>query len=75
MLRHLLQEEGEDGVMVRVTSPKATQRRKGLFSVYFRSTVYHWKKLGPELKQGRNREAGADAEQGSTHGAGTVAEG
>jgi hypothetical protein len=35
--------------------------RKGL-GLYFHFIVYHWRKPGQELKQGRNLEAGADAE-------------
>ena len=37
-------------------------RGKGLFGLYFLITVYHQKKSGQELKEGRTLEAGADAE-------------
>jgi hypothetical protein len=32
------------------------------FTLYFHIIVHHWRKLGQELKQGRNLEAGADSE-------------
>jgi hypothetical protein len=41
---------------------KETWGRKGLFGLYFHSTAHHQRKSGQELTQGRNLEAGADAE-------------
>jgi hypothetical protein len=41
---------------------KATWGEKDLFGLHFHITVHHQRKLGQELKQGRNLEAGADAE-------------
>jgi hypothetical protein len=41
---------------------KATQGGKGLFHSQFHKTVHHQRKSGQELKQGKNLEAGADAE-------------
>jgi hypothetical protein len=35
---------------------------KGLFSLHFHIAVHHQRKSGQELTQGRNLEAGADAE-------------
>jgi hypothetical protein len=37
---------------------------EGFISLIFNTyiTVHHWRKLGQELTQGRNLEAGADAE-------------
>jgi hypothetical protein len=35
---------------------------KGLFGLHFHITVHHWRKSGQTLKEGRNLEAGADAE-------------
>ena len=40
----------------------ATGRRKGSFGLYFYITVHHQRKSVQELKNGRNLEAGADAE-------------
>ena len=51
--------------LVRVTTAvatTATQEGKGLFGFHFHITAHHhWRKLGQELKQGRNLRAGADA--------------
>ena len=59
----------EDSILVRVSiaatkhhDPKASWGGQGLFGLCFQITVYHWRKLGQKLKQGRNLEAGADAE-------------
>jgi hypothetical protein len=41
---------------------KATWEGKGLFSLHFHNSVQYGRKSGQELKQGRNLEAGADAE-------------
>lgn len=41
---------------------KATREGKGLFGSYFHITVHHQRKLGRELKQDRDLEAGADVE-------------
>jgi hypothetical protein len=41
---------------------KAAWERKGLFGLSFHTTVHYQRKSGQELKQGRNLEAGADAE-------------
>ncbi|EDL77409.1 rCG25260 [Rattus norvegicus] len=41
---------------------KETWGGKGLFSLYYHITICHQRKSGQELKQGRNLEAGADAE-------------
>jgi hypothetical protein len=41
---------------------RASWEEKGLFSLYFQMIVHHWRKSGQEIKQGRNLEAGADAE-------------
>ena len=43
--------------------------REGLFGLHFHTVVYHWRRSGQELKQGRNLEAGAEAEamEGATH--------
>ena len=39
-----------------------TKKKIGEERVYFHIAVHHQKKSGQELKQGRNLEAGADAE-------------
>jgi hypothetical protein len=56
-------ERAEGSVLVRVSSPiqnqEASWRGKGLFSLQFHTAVHHQRK---ELTQGRNLEAGADAE-------------
>jgi hypothetical protein len=41
---------------------KSNLGRKGLFHLLIHIVVYHWRKLGQELKQGRILEAVADAE-------------
>jgi hypothetical protein len=41
---------------------KASREGKGLLDLCFYTTVPHQRKSGQELKQGRNLEAGADAE-------------
>ena len=41
---------------------QATWEGKGLFCLGSHIIVHHWRKSGQELKQGRNLEAGADAE-------------
>ena len=41
---------------------KASWGEKGLFGLYFHSTVHHRRKSGQELTQGRILEAGADGE-------------
>jgi hypothetical protein len=41
---------------------KAIWGGKGLFSLYFHIAAHHKRKLEQELTQGRNLEAGADAE-------------
>jgi hypothetical protein len=41
---------------------QASWRGKGLLSLYFHITVHHQRKSGQKLRQGRNLEAGADAE-------------
>ena len=40
---------------------KATWGGKDVFCLHFHITVYHQRKSGQELKQGRNLEPGADA--------------
>jgi hypothetical protein len=45
---------------------KATWGRKSLFGLHFYITVHHWRKLGQELKRGKNLEAGTDTD--STEG-------
>ena len=42
--------------------PEASWGGKGLFSLCFHIAVHHQRKSGQELTQGRNLEAGADAE-------------
>lgn len=41
---------------------KAIWGRQGIFGLYFHTIVHHLRKLGQELKQDRNPEAGPDAE-------------
>jgi hypothetical protein len=41
---------------------KASLGGKSLFGLYFHIAIHHQRKLGQELTQGRNLEAGADAE-------------
>jgi hypothetical protein len=41
---------------------KASWGGKGLFGLHFHIAVHHQRKSGRELTQGRNLEAGADAE-------------
>jgi hypothetical protein len=41
---------------------KASWEGKGLLGSHFHIVVHHGRKSGQELKQGRNLEAGADAE-------------
>jgi hypothetical protein len=41
---------------------KASWGGKGLFSLHFHIAVRHQRKSGQELTQGRNLEAGADAD-------------
>jgi hypothetical protein len=57
------------GVLVRVSiammknhDQKANWVEKGLFSLHVHIVVHHQRKIGQELKQDRNPEAGADAE-------------
>jgi hypothetical protein len=47
---------------VKCHDQKASWGRKGSCGLCFHTTVYHQKKSGQELKQGRNLETGADAE-------------
>ena len=44
------------------TVTEATWRGKGLLGLYFHITVHHGRKLRQELKQGRNLETAANAE-------------
>jgi hypothetical protein len=41
---------------------KATLKGKGFFGLHFHITAHHRINPGQELKEGRNLEAGADAE-------------
>ena len=41
---------------------KASWERKRFIQLHFHIAIYHQKKSGQKLKQGRNLEAGADAE-------------
>ena len=41
---------------------KVNQGAKGYYGLYFHISVHYGRKLRQELKQGRNLEAGADAE-------------
>ena len=41
---------------------KESWGRKVLFNLYFHIAAHHQKKIGQELKQASNPEAGADAE-------------
>jgi hypothetical protein len=43
-------------------TPRSQQGGKGLFGFCFHITVYHQRKSGQELTQGRNLEAGVNAE-------------
>ena len=58
----------EATVLVRVptaamnTMTKESWGEKGLFGLYFQIIVHHWRKLGQKLQQGKNLEAGVDAE-------------
>ena len=36
--------------------PKASEGGKGLFSLHFHSTFHHWRKLGQDLKTGKDPE-------------------
>ena len=44
------------------TITRETERGKGVFGLFFYIVAYHWTMKGQELKQGRDLEAGADAE-------------
>lgn len=44
------------------TMVRAAWVGKSLFDLHLHITVLHWRKYGQQLKQGRNEEAGADAE-------------
>jgi len=45
-----------------MTKKQVGEERKGLFSLHLHIAVHHQRKSGLELIQGRNLEAGADAE-------------
>ena len=56
-------------VLIRVTTavnkhhdPKQVVEEKDLLGLHLHITVHHQRKLGQELKQGRNLEAEADAD-------------
>ena len=49
-------------VSIQTSRPKSKLGGKGLFSLHFQIIVHHWRRWGQEPKQGRNLEAGADAE-------------
>ena len=51
-----------DSIAVMKHHTKATWGGKGLFGLHTHIIVHHQRKLGQELKQSRNLEAGADAE-------------